>query len=265
MRAAAACIPLLLLVMCLAPVPAQAGDAEDAIAIAKAELGAPYVWGAYDQPPGFDCSGFISHVYRRLGFDLPRVSRNQAILGMLVKAPKDLQPADLVFFTKHGRGHQITHVGLYIGDGLFIHAATSQRKVVIDDLNAPHYKKRYHHGRRLLGVTGRDAVARRPTPPPTPEAAPAPVPEPSDLDPVLHAPRPGEGSMTTKRTGRVLDEVFINGLKVRDRFLVEQLKGVDTGDPDQFEHAGEGLPDYMKTYLEPADSPSAAPVPQEEP
>jgi cell wall-associated NlpC family hydrolase len=85
-----------------------------AVALARHELGVPYVWGG-ESPAGFDCSGLVAWVYGRLGVSLPRVAADQYRAGRHVPRSM-LRPGDLVFF--HGLGH----VGIYIGGGRFIHA-----------------------------------------------------------------------------------------------------------------------------------------------
>jgi len=87
----------------------------DVVAIARQYLGAPYVWAA-SGPNSFDCSGFTMFVYRQVGISLPHSSRAQINCGARVSR-SDLEPGDLVFF-----GSPIHHVGLYIGDGMMIHA-----------------------------------------------------------------------------------------------------------------------------------------------
>jgi cell wall-associated NlpC family hydrolase len=101
-----------------APTPAPAGPAgpghPEAATIALRYLGVPYVWGGAS-PSGFDCSGLVMYVYAQIGISLPHFAAAQYALGTPV-ARSDLQPGDLVFFDG------LNHVGIYIGDGQFVHA-----------------------------------------------------------------------------------------------------------------------------------------------
>ena len=107
-------------------------------------LGRPYVYGA-NGPDAFDCSGFTSYVYRHFGVSLPRTARSQFSAGSAVSRD-NLAPGDLVFFNTVG---YLGHVGLYIGGGDFIHAASSGR-VKISSLNEGYYRTRYAGARRVF-------------------------------------------------------------------------------------------------------------------
>ncbi len=117
---------------------------------AKRFLGVPYVWGATG-PNKFDCSGFTQWVYRDSGINIPRISRDQARVGQFVQY-EDLQRGDMVFFdTKKKRQGKVTHVGIYLGHGDFIHASSAGKSVVIYNFNQkPYYKDRFLWGRRVL-------------------------------------------------------------------------------------------------------------------
>jgi len=117
---------------------------------AKAFLGKPYVWGATG-PNCFDCSGFTQKVYKSVGINLPRVSRSQSKVGKLVRF-NELQKGDMVFFdTEHKFRGKVNHVGIYIGDGKFIHASSGNHKVVITSFAKKRfYRNRFLWGRRII-------------------------------------------------------------------------------------------------------------------
>ena len=117
---------------------------------AKKFLGVKYVWGG-NTPSGFDCSGFVKYVFTNFGVDLERVACNQAKQGAKVSRD-NLQAGDLVFFDTNGGHSYINHVGMYIGDGKFIHAASSRsvRKVTITELNRGFYSNAYITARRFI-------------------------------------------------------------------------------------------------------------------
>lgn len=94
------------------------------IATAKKYIGTPYAWGGVSPSTGFDCSGFVKYVFAQNGITLPRVSTQQYSAGKAVSF-YSLQPGDLVFFSTAQNG-TIDHVGIYIGKGQFINAATSK-------------------------------------------------------------------------------------------------------------------------------------------
>jgi len=112
--------------------------------------GRPYVW-AEEGPDQFDCSGFTYYMYGSMGIEIPRVAREQAKNGNEIKM-HELKYGDLIFFDtdKNPKG-KITHVGMYLGNGWFTHASTSQYEVVYSNLNtSPYYKKRLRICRRYL-------------------------------------------------------------------------------------------------------------------
>ena len=113
---------------------------------ALAYIGAPYRFGG-SSPQGFDCSGLVNYVFREtLGVTLPRTSRQLATVGIRV-ARDELRAGDLVFFNT--RGAPNTHVGIYLGDGRFVHAPRARTLVRIDRLDDPGYRGRFEGARRL--------------------------------------------------------------------------------------------------------------------
>ena len=112
--------------------------------------GSPYVW-AEEGPNHFDCSGFTYYMYGSMGIEIPRVAREQAKKGNEIKM-HELVYGDLIFFDtdKNPKGN-ITHVGMYLGNGWFTHASTKKYEVVYSNLNtSPYYKKRLRICRRYL-------------------------------------------------------------------------------------------------------------------
>lgn len=131
----------------LDPVEPQHYLGEDVAAYALNYVGCRYVPGGKG-PSKFDCSGFVYYVYKHFGYDLKPGARNQwSILDESVKKD-DLLPGDLLFFARRGR---IFHVGIYIGDGQFVHAANSRKGVIVTDIDDPWYANRYCGAKRAIG------------------------------------------------------------------------------------------------------------------
>ena len=114
------------------------------------QLGKPYVW-AEEGPDAFDCSGLVYYCYASMNMpNVPRVAREQAKVGKKVSV-KDLRYGDLIFFdTTPRRTGQITHVGIYVGNGRFEHAANEKEGVKISSLSKPYYRSRIKVCRRWL-------------------------------------------------------------------------------------------------------------------
>jgi cell wall-associated NlpC family hydrolase len=113
--------------------PAPGPQAATAVAIALGKIGSPYVWGA-SGPNGFDCSGLTSYAYGAAGVALPHSSRAQSTLGAEVSRA-NLQPGDLVFFYS-----PIGHVGIYIGNGMMVHARTFGQPVAVTSVDQRGYR-----------------------------------------------------------------------------------------------------------------------------
>jgi len=113
---------------------------------AKSHLGKTYEWGA-NGPYTFDCSGFTKAVFAQYGINIPRVSRDQAKTGKIV--PRNyLEKGDLIFFDSK-KSSRVSHVGIYLGNGAFIHASSAKHRVVISSLNSNYYSKHFKWGRRV--------------------------------------------------------------------------------------------------------------------
>ena len=119
------------------------------INVAKKKLGRKYVWGAVGKKDTYDCSGFTSYVFRENGIHIPRTSINQSKFGQFI-ARSNLKKGDLVFFdtSKKKKGY-VNHVGIYMGNGQFIHASSAKKKVVVSNL-VSFYANRYKGARRPL-------------------------------------------------------------------------------------------------------------------
>jgi cell wall-associated NlpC family hydrolase len=117
----------------------ESANSSDVVSIAMDYLGCPYVWGGAS-PSGFDCSGFVMYVYKKVGVSLPHSSRMQYTCGTPVPRA-NLNPGDLVFFYS-----PISHVGIYIGDGQMIHAAGTGKNVRIGAV----WKSNYYGACRIF-------------------------------------------------------------------------------------------------------------------
>ena len=105
-------------------------------------VGTPYRWGGSSTSTGFDCSGMIQFVYKNaLGVSLPRTARDMAAASRKIP-DNQLKAGDLVFFNTGGSS-QYSHVGLYIGNGEFIHAPSSGKTIKTEKLSSPYYAKHY--------------------------------------------------------------------------------------------------------------------------
>lgn len=117
------------------------------VAYAKQFLGTPYVYGG-NGPNSFDCSGFTKYVYAHFGVTLNRTATDQLANGTAV-SKSQLQLGDLVFF-RANTTKPVSHVGIYIGGGQFIHASTNTYSVQIDNLNSGYYSRVYVYGRHIM-------------------------------------------------------------------------------------------------------------------
>jgi cell wall-associated NlpC family hydrolase len=129
--------------------PAALGWDQRLKRIANDFMGTRYRLGGSSQDTGLDCSGLIKQIWQRLGLaDLPHQAANMAKLGVPVQL-RDIQVGDLVFFNTTGK--QNSHVGVYIGDGRFVHASSVLKKVTENSLSERYYQKTFNGIRRLAG------------------------------------------------------------------------------------------------------------------
>jgi cell wall-associated NlpC family hydrolase len=136
------------------------GSAGRLLATAERYIGTPYRYGGTSPLYGFDCSGFVQFAFGQQGVELPRTSRQQALVGR--EAPllaTALRPGDLMFFAGNGRG--IDHVAIYVGQGRIIHASAGSGRVRYDNLDTQRGKWFLRHhvsSRRILAERGSPRV-----------------------------------------------------------------------------------------------------------
>lgn len=130
-------------------VPAS-GRVQALLQKALALLGTPYRWGGTSPDGGFDCSGMVGYVFRSaLGIELPRVSREMAKDGQKVDRGA-LAIGDLVFFSR--RGKRVDHVGIYVGEGRFVHAPRTGKDVEVSSLNTGYWSRKFMQARRVAEI-----------------------------------------------------------------------------------------------------------------
>jgi cell wall-associated NlpC family hydrolase len=129
-------------------VKGKAGDqAAGMVEQAMGLLGVPYRRGGNNESTGFDCSGFVRHLYEKsVGQILPRRAADQAKATEVIDR-EELKPGDLVFFNTMRRA--FSHVGVYVGDGKFIHAPRAGKAVNVEDMRSAYWQKRFNGARRV--------------------------------------------------------------------------------------------------------------------
>lgn len=126
--------------------PYFAGDAQSLLNEAYRYLGVRYVWGG-NTANGIDCSGFIKNIFAKMGYPLPRTSSEQITVGLPVPM-EELQAGDRLYFGKRKDRLGVTHTGLYIGNGYFIHSSSSRGGVAISHLGEATWTRIYQCARR---------------------------------------------------------------------------------------------------------------------
>ncbi len=131
--------------------PGSRPMAEELVAYALQFEGWDYVWGGSDPDIGFDCSGLVYHVFGKFGFDLGRTATDQweSKVGTEVSL-LELLPGDLLFFSPTQSVDDITHIGIYVGDNQFIHAANSRRGVVVDSTETSYFETECFKAKRII-------------------------------------------------------------------------------------------------------------------
>jgi len=134
-----------------APKIQSAGHGQSPVATYALSLqGIPYRYGKDSPEEGFDCSGFVTHVYQKQGINLPRTVSEMA--QYLPQIPKnDVHSGDLVFFNTNGT--LFSHVGIYLNDGQFVHAPSQRTgRVLVSSLKNQYWQKHYSGARRPKGL-----------------------------------------------------------------------------------------------------------------
>jgi len=137
-------IPLLCTVLYALPTDKQVEE------ISKQYLGDSYVWGGTNPKTGMDCSGYTKYVFNKAGIVLPRTAWSQSKKGSTVTR-NELKKGDLLFFlTDKTRGIPVTHVGIYLGNDKFIHAASKKKGIIISSLSQSSYDKKFVLAKRVI-------------------------------------------------------------------------------------------------------------------
>jgi murein DD-endopeptidase len=127
------------------PVVTDPAAADRAASHALKMVGKPYKYGG-STPTGFDCSGLVQYSYKQAGVSLPRSTDGLLSTSAPLRGSR-LRPGDLLFFDQEGK--KKSHVGIYLGDGRFVHAPSSGKTVRTDKLDSPYWKKHLSEARRI--------------------------------------------------------------------------------------------------------------------
>ena len=135
-------------VLVLTATAARASHEADPSYHALLALGTHYRYGGRSPATGFDCSGLVMHVFARAWrLELPRSTKEQAAMGKPIPSLGMLQPGDLVFYNTRNRPY--SHVGIYVGEGRFVHAPRPGRRVRAESMESAYWKARFNGARRL--------------------------------------------------------------------------------------------------------------------
>lgn len=138
----------------------MADRASNLVVTAMGSLGVPYRRGGNSAETGFDCSGFVKAMYEQtIGLVLPRRANEQAAATQAIDK-QDLQPGDLVFFNTMKRA--FSHVGIYVGDGKFIHSPKPGAQVRVEDMGGSYWRQRFNGARRVLSSIRDEAAPTQP-------------------------------------------------------------------------------------------------------
>ncbi|MBQ3404785.1 MAG: C40 family peptidase, partial [Oscillospiraceae bacterium] len=131
--------------------PTPTGNSAKGNSVANLALkyvGYPYVYGAESPSSGFDCSGLVYYCYGQYGYSLSRTASQQYRNNGVAVSKSELQAGDLVFFSSNGSS--VTHVGIYIGDGYFVHASTPSVGVIVSSLSSSYYTRVWYGAKRIV-------------------------------------------------------------------------------------------------------------------
>jgi cell wall-associated NlpC family hydrolase len=149
-RLLAVLLPVLLAACATEPVGSlnqgNESKADRAAGNAMKMLGRPYHFGGASPASGFDCSGLVQYSYKRVGLTLPHNTEKQRVTGRHIQKA-ELRRGDLIFFDQEGKKN--SHVGIYLGEGRFVHAPSSGKEVRSDRLDSPYWKKHFSEARRV--------------------------------------------------------------------------------------------------------------------
>lgn len=131
----------------------MAVNGQDIVDYLKQFIGTPYKWGGNSLTSGVDCSGMVQQAYQHFGLSVSRTTYNQIGQGKAV-GMKDLAPGDMIFFDTDKGTSGPDHVGIYIGNGQFIHAPRPGKGIEISNLKSGYYQDLFMGGRRISGISG---------------------------------------------------------------------------------------------------------------